>query len=88
MAVKLDCPNCGRKNVEGKKVLDGFSKICYGIGISGATLAGWAIAGPFGGLGAAALDKKLMDYLGRGDDSIYKFQCPSCRYIWEEKCMD
>lgn len=93
MAIKLDCPKCGRKNVEGRVYRDEGAKVLIGIETVCGTIGGFLIGGPVGAMVGGTLMKKGFDVISkdRSDGKVlYLFTCPNpnCKHEWKEYIVE
>lgn len=93
MAIKLDCPKCGRKNVEGRVYRDEETKVLTGIETVCGTIGGFLIGGPVGALVGGTLIKKGFDVISKDRSNgkvLYLFTCPnpSCKHEWKEYIVE
>lgn len=74
---KSDCPNCGRRNVEGVPSIGFMGKAGYTIG--GIVVGG--MAGPWGAVAGGVTGAAIAS----DEAKKYEFKCPGCGTKWIEK---
>ena len=96
MAVKQDCPVCGRKGNEGHICKAEDDNLFIGLGAAVGGLFGAVFGGPVGAVAGAAGGGKLYKIICERDqrDSDgyvnYRFNCmnPNCKHTWTSKIKE
>lgn len=96
MAVRQDCPKCGRKGNEGHVYKADGDDVVSAIETVAGGIIGFCVGGPVGAAAGAAGAHKGMKWLLKKDKTdkdgyvLYRFNCmnPDCKHTWTSKIKE